>query len=109
MRNAYGRSGDPEDMEQVTVAGPRVLVLAEGASASDISNKRGHLFEAFIARLLHAHGYDKPTGGNINNTADGIELDVVATSSFSNNRAIVEAKAYSANVKAQACTSFVGK
>lgn len=109
MRNACSPYGDTQDMEQVTIAGPRVLVLAEGASASDINNKRGHLFEVFIAQLLHAHGYDKPTNGNLNNTADGIELDVVATSSFTNNRAIVEAKAYSASVKAQACTSFIGK
>lgn len=96
-------------MDRIAVEAYRILVLAHGDSAADVSNSRGHLFEEFVAQLLNAYGYESPRRDRINITADGIELDVIAEDSFSNNCAIVECKAYSSNVNAQACTSFIGK
>lgn len=96
-------------MERVAVETHRIVVLAAGKSASDGNNQRGHLFEKFVAQLLSMYGYNEPRVDRINVTADGIELDVVASSSFSNSSAVVECKAYASNVSAQACTSFVGK
>ena len=96
-------------MDRITVQDYKVLVLANGDTVAAISNAKGHLFEAFIAKLLHEHGFDKPAERNVNVTADGIELDVVVGNTFTKQGAIAEGKAYSTNVKAQALTSFYGK
>ncbi|MDR6597061.1 restriction endonuclease [Saccharothrix longispora] len=96
-------------MERIAVEDYTVLVLAHGSTTSEVSNAKGHLFEEFIAQLLHAFGYNKPHRDRLNPTADGIELDVTATSDFNRSMAIVECKAYTAQVKAQVCTSFLGK
>lgn len=108
-RNVYLSYDVVYVMDRIVVEAPKLLVLAYGDSAADVNNERGHLFEEFIAQLLHVYGYSRPRRDRISITADGIELDVVADSSFSNNIAVVECKAYSANVVAQACTSFIGK
>lgn len=55
-----------------TVKPRHLLVLAEGSSLGDISNKRGHLFEEFIAQLLATLGYEKPTRESLDNTAEGM-------------------------------------
>ena len=47
----------------VAVADPVVLVLADGPSRAAVSNAKGHLFEQFVAQLLHTYGYDEPTRG----------------------------------------------
>ncbi|MBF6067788.1 nSTAND1 domain-containing NTPase [Nocardia farcinica] len=96
-------------MERVSVRDYRVLVLAEGETVSAVSNAKGHLFEEFIARLLHIYGFDAPTESNVNVTSDGIELDVVIGNKFTKQTAIAEGKAYSTGVRAQAFTSFYGK
>ncbi|MGW2542252.1 hypothetical protein ACWC5I_15620 [Kitasatospora sp. NPDC001574] len=54
-----------------------ILVLAPGDTAGAQSHAKGHLFERFVAQLLHRYGYEKPKFDNLNVTADGIELDVV--------------------------------
>lgn len=96
-------------MDQVSVDDPQILVLAPGDTKSSIANSRGHLFEEFVAQILHSYGYEKPTTSHLNVTSDGIELDVVATHRLSGAKAIAECKAYSTNVHAQAVTSFYGK
>ncbi len=67
------------------------------------------LFEVFVARLLHAYGYEEPTTRNLNVTADGIELDVVARSRLTEKVAIAECKAYTRPVSAKELTNFYGK
>ena len=87
----------------------QVLVLAEGETPAAVNNARGHIFEAFIARLMHQFGFDAPTLRDLNVTSEGIELDVSLGNSFTNGVAFAEGKAYTTNVKAQALTSFYGK
>ncbi|MDX3575507.1 restriction endonuclease [Streptomyces sp. FL07-04A] len=96
-------------MDRVTVETHQVIVLADGETQAAISNKKGHLFEVFIVNLLHEYGYAEPEKAKRNVTADGIELDIVTRSKLTNDPVIVECKAYTSNVKAQACTSFLGK
>ncbi|MEH1058342.1 hypothetical protein V6U89_24420 [Micromonospora sp. CPCC 206171] len=96
-------------MDRIAVQDYQVLVLAEGETAAAVNNAKGHLFESFIASLLHEFGFDAPHERNVNVTSDGIELDVAVSSSFTKQSAIAEGKAYSTNVKAQALTSFYGK
>jgi hypothetical protein len=63
-------------VDQITVDTAAVVVLAEGSSTSEISNKRGHLFEMFIAKLLATQGYGDPHPESLSVTSEGIELDV---------------------------------
>jgi hypothetical protein len=91
------------------VADPVFLVLAPGATPSAMNNARGHLFEAFVARLLHLFGYSAPTTERLNVKVDGIELDVVATHEISRQRAIAECKAYTSPVAASMLGTFHSK
>ncbi|MFF3148873.1 restriction endonuclease [Streptomyces sp. NPDC057927] len=84
-------------------------MLAEGESQAAISNKRGHLFERFVARLLQAYGYEEPTAERLNVSADGIELDVRVTHRLTGQPAIAECKAYSSPVKAGMLGTFHSK
>ncbi|MEU6723458.1 restriction endonuclease [Nonomuraea wenchangensis] len=96
-------------MDQIAIDTAAVLVLADGGSPSDIANRRGHLFEAFMARLLATQGYGEPRSENLNSTSEGIELDVVARHTVTGERIICECKAYSSNIRAPHLTSFLGK
>lgn len=96
-------------MDQVHVDDPQLLVLAPGDSPAAVANARGHLFEAFVAKVLHSYGYDEPVTSNMNVTSEGVELDVTATHRLTKSVAIAECKAYTTNVSAQALTSFFGK
>ncbi|MFG1775834.1 hypothetical protein ACGFIG_05305 [Micromonospora sp. NPDC049048] len=96
-------------MERVAVQDYKILVLAEGETPSAVGNAKGHLFEAFIAALLHEFGFEAPRKPNVNVTSDGIELDVSLVHELTREKAVAEGKAYSTNVKAQALTSFYGK
>lgn len=96
-------------MNQITVDTAAVVVLAEGSSTSEISNRRGHLFEKFIVKLLATQGYGDPHPENLNVTSEGIELDVLARHTVTNEQVICECKAYSSNVRAPLLTSFLGK
>lgn len=87
----------------------QVLVLADGDGVGAVSNKRGHLFEQFVAQLLNALGYAEPRSENLNVTSEGIELDVFARSRVTDQALVAECKAYSANVPASMLTSFLGK
>ncbi|MGW5587105.1 nSTAND1 domain-containing NTPase [Streptomyces sp. NPDC003857] len=86
-----------------------MLVLAAGDTVAARNNAKGHLFESFVALLLHEYGYEAPTTSDLNVHSDGIEIDIVATNVITHQKAVVECKAYSSNVRAQACTSFLGK
>ncbi|RMB83704.1 restriction endonuclease [Streptomyces shenzhenensis] len=96
-------------MDQISVDTAAVVVLADGSSTSDVSNKRGHLFEAFIAKLLATQGYGEPRPENLNVTSEGIELDVEARHTVTGEQLICECKAYSSNIRAPLVTSFLGK
>lgn len=96
-------------MQQIAVETTAVVVLAEGESAAEIRNKRGHLFEAFVAQLLSTQGYEEPRMENLNVTSDGIELDLQASHRVTGQRLIAECKTYSSNIGAPMLTSFVGK
>ncbi|MDL4820138.1 restriction endonuclease [Actinomadura opuntiae] len=96
-------------MEQIAVDTAAVVVLAEGPSAGEISNKRGHLFEKFIAQLLATQGYGEPRAENLDVTSEGIELDVEARHTVTGERVICECKSYSSNIRVPLLTSFLGK
>lgn len=88
---------------------PVVLVLADGATPSAVNNARGHLFESFVARLLHSYGYNEPTRERLNVTSDGIELDVVAKHELTGQPATAECKAYTSPVSAAMLGTFHSK
>ncbi|WP_394614579.1 restriction endonuclease [Lentzea sp. JNUCC 0626] len=96
-------------MKRVVVSDPQVLVLAAGDTVQAVNNAKGHLFEAFVAKVLARYGYEDPTTRNLNVNSDGVELDVVAMHKLTKSTAIAECKAYSSAVNAQALTSFYGK
>ncbi|MFE3637188.1 restriction endonuclease [Streptomyces sp. NPDC059168] len=96
-------------MERLAVQDHQVLVLAAGDTVAARNNAKGHLFESFVALLLHEYGYEAPTTSDLNVHSDSIEIDITATSTITRQKAVVECKAYTSNVRAQACTSFLGK
>lgn len=101
--------GTMPDVAGLAIVDYRVLVLADGDTQGAQNNARGHLFEAFVARLLYAYGYKDPTTRNLNVVSDGIELDVVTESRLNGAPATAECKSYSRPVHADALTSFYGK
>ncbi len=96
-------------MDRIAVETTQVLVVADGDSLETISNKRGHLFEHFVARLLGALGYEAPRTDRLNVTSDGIEIDIEARQKVTGHPLIAECKAYSANVSADLLSAFLGK
>ncbi|QCB51981.1 hypothetical protein E5720_16470 [Rhodococcus sp. PAMC28707] len=97
------------EMPAVALSDPAIIVLAEGDSTSAVNNARGHIFEKFVAQLLHAFGYSKPTRESLNVTANGIEIDVVATHELSAHTALAECKAYTSAVSAAMLGTFHSK
>ncbi|MBK6528820.1 MAG: restriction endonuclease [Deltaproteobacteria bacterium] len=67
------------------------------------------MFEHFVANLLNDFGYQKPTFGDLNNTADGIEIDVTGSLELTGQRMIAECKAWSSPISAKVLLSFYGK
>jgi hypothetical protein len=93
-------------MHSMAVQDTQVLVLPDDG----VPQSKGRLFERFIAKLLaEQYGFESPTTKNLDVTAEGIELDVVATHKLTGSTAIAECKAYTRNVKASELTSFYGK
>lgn len=84
-------------------------MLADGATASARNDARGHLFESFVARLLHEYGFGAPTTEGLNVTFRGIEIDVVATHELTGQRCLAECKAYASPVPAKMVSTFYGK
>lgn len=95
--------------ESLSVAEPRLIVLSEGDDEASRRNARGHLFERFVAHLLHRFGYQPPSTSRLNVTADGIELDVTARHDLTSQPCIAECKAYRSPVPANALDAFYGK
>lgn len=93
----------------ITVTDPLILVLAPGATPSAVGTARGRLFESFVARLLYAYGYSQPTTERLNETANGIELDVVASHEMTNQAAVAECKAYTSHIPASMVAIFHSK
>ncbi|GAY15537.1 restriction endonuclease [Mycobacterium sp. shizuoka-1] len=99
----------PQSVQPLRVVDPHVLILASDESDAASSNKRGALFESFVASLLNTYGYNEPTRESLNTTANGIELDVSAVHGLTNHRAIAECKAYSSPVPAHMLGTFHSK
>ncbi|MGV9270269.1 nSTAND1 domain-containing NTPase [Kitasatospora sp. NPDC003701] len=93
----------------ITVTDPVILVLASGATPAAVGTARGRLFESFVAQLLHAYGYSKPSTERLNITANGIELDVAASHEITRQTALAECKAYSSHVPAYMVAVFHSK
>ncbi len=87
-------------MATVTLRRREIIVLAPGSSPQEKSNRKGHLFEQFIAGLLNDYGYQRPRCENLNVTANGIELDVTGSHDLTNEPMIAECKAYSSRRRA---------
>lgn len=95
-------------MTALTKPGLSVLVMSPGESAPERGNASGHLFERFIAKLLHRYGFEEPRSSHFNVKADGIEIDIVSHHTLTRSKAIAECKAYSRTVSADALKSFYG-
>jgi len=90
----------------MAVQDTKVIVLPDDGEPTT----KGALFERFVGKLLaENYGFDQPTTQSINVTADGIELDVVATHRLTGGTAIAECKAYTRTVKAAELAAFYGK
>jgi hypothetical protein len=96
-------------MTQIALTSRTILVLANGDSSAAIANARGHLFEVFVAKLLHAYGYEDPTASNVTVSSNGIEVDVVTKTRLDDRLAMAECKAYARPVAAKELTNFYGK
>jgi hypothetical protein len=96
-------------VDQIGLETMRLEVLAKGATAADVSNRRGHLFESFLAQLLGHLGFREPRTEDLNVTSQGVEIDVMATAKVTGHPLMAECKAYSSNVRVPALTSFLGK
>jgi hypothetical protein len=99
----------PTLAEVVRLSDPVVIVLAEGDTQSAINNAKGHLFEDFVARLLHEYGYSQPETQRISVTREGVEIDVTATHELTGHAAIAECKAYTSPVSAAMVGTFHSK
>src|SRR4051794_38684618 len=72
----FSRMPGPAPLDRVAVETTQVLVLSDGRTPADVANRRGHVFEKFIALLLTHYGYSEPRTEDLNVVSDGIELDV---------------------------------
>ncbi len=97
------------ELNQVVVRDPVVILLAPGDTNSAKANARGHLFESFMAQVLHHLGYREPATTNLNTTAEGVELDISLTNALDGSHAIAECKAYSSNVNVGLLAAFYGR
>jgi hypothetical protein len=105
-RRARVGVGNVIGMRSMAVQDTKVIVLPDDGEPTT----KGALFERFVAKLLaESYGFDQPSTQSINVTADGIELDVVATHRLTGGKAIAECKAYSRTVKAAELAAFYGK
>lgn len=96
-------------MNSVVVQDPLILVLAEGDSSGAVNHAKGHLFEDFIAQVLHNTGYEKPTRENLNVTANGVELDIRLRHDLDQTTTLAECKAYTSPVRSEQLAAFYGK
>ena len=97
------------DMQTISLAGPRVLVVVDGDSPGAVSNAIGHLFEDFMARLLELYGYGQPRPENLRVTARGVEIDLEVRHRLTGSkRAIAECKAYTSPVRGELLQQFYG-
>lgn len=94
---------------KTTISSPEIIVLADGKTQGEVSHRKGHLFEEFMANLLALHGYINPRSGNLNVTQSGIEIDIAVETRISKQPAIAECKAYASPLDAKTVTNFYGK
>jgi hypothetical protein len=91
------------------VQDPVFVILATGDTQGARSHAQGHLFEHFMAQVMHELGYKKPTTENLNVKVDGVELDISIDHDLSKTKAIAECKAYSTNINVPLVTAFYGR
>ncbi|UKO89777.1 restriction endonuclease [Rhodococcus erythropolis] len=96
-------------MSGTIVKDPILLLLVDEESTAATSNAKGHLFENFMANVMHHLGYQKPSTNSLNVTSEGVELDISLNHSMNRSRAIAECKAYSSNINVGLLTAFYGR
>src|SRR3712207_5098134 len=96
-------------MEAITVQESQILVLAEGETTAAVNDARGHLFEAFMARVLSQLGYVNPKTEHLNVSESGMELDLVVSHKLSERVALAECKAYTSPIRGKELQAFIGK
>ncbi|GIG39235.1 nSTAND1 domain-containing NTPase [Cellulomonas phragmiteti] len=96
-------------LSQVVVQDPVIILLAEGDDAGSQANARGHLFESFMARVMHQLGYKEPTQSKLNVRADGFEVDISAQHDLNDAHAVAECKALATNINVNQATAFYGR
>ena len=95
-------------MDTVMVKDPILILLAPG-EGSEQANRRGHLFEHFMANVMHQLGYEAPTTDKLNVTREGVELDISLSHALDGSSAIAECKAYTSNIGIPLLTAFYGR
>lgn len=109
MPHHAAMTADADALDVIRITDPSVVVVAEGATEAARNAARGSLFEEFVALLLSRLGYEPPERRRLKVTLTGIELDVLTKLVGTGQPAIVECKAYSANIDAQELDAFYGK
>ncbi len=104
-----GVDGSTVSIRALGLSDPVVLVLADGETQSAENNARGHLFESFVAQLLHVYGYNKPTRQRLNVSREGIELDITAIHELTAYDAMAECKAHTSPINAAMLGNFHSK
>ncbi|WGT47279.1 nSTAND1 domain-containing NTPase [Tessaracoccus lacteus] len=94
---------------RTTVQDPAIILLSDADSQSARNNAYGHLFESFMAQVMHLYGYGSPRVSNLNVTAEGAEVDIELLHEMNQQTAIAECKAYSSPVNIDKLTSFYGE
>lgn len=92
-----------------TVQDPAIILLSNADSQSARNNANGHLFETFMAQVMHLYGYGGPRLSNLNVTAEGAEVDIELVHEMNQHVAIAECKAYGSPVNIDKLTSFFGE
>jgi hypothetical protein len=94
---------------RTTVQDPALILLSKSDTVSARNNANGHLFETFMAQVMHLYGYGSPTTKKLNVTAEGSEVDIELTHELDKHKAIAECKAYSSPVNVDKLSSFYGE
>jgi len=98
-----------DQQPSLDISAPQIVIVADGETPNHQANRRGHLFEKFVARVLAAYGCEAPTSSSVNVRQNGYEVDVSTQLVLTRERAIAECKAYSSPLNIPALTAFYGK
>lgn len=96
-------------MNMISVQDPIFIFLTSEDTQGGANNRKGHLFEELMVRVMHSLGFERPTTENLNVKSDGIELDISTKHEMTGTPAIAECKSYSTNIAAEKVSGFYGK